>query len=283
MIVWLSSYPKSGNTYVRSLLSAYIFSKDGTFNFDLLKKFIQFPNKYIFDQLGLDCSDNLELVKNYVKAQEFINEKIGHKKNINFVKTHSSCASIKNTVFTNVKNTLGVIYIIRDPRNVLMSYSHHFQKNLNDAVEDIVGELNIGVGSKTHPPTFVGSWKFHYNSWKQFDKYNKFLLIKYEELIKNPEENLIRMLEFIFKLKNSEFKLNKEKLDKVIDSTSFQEMQNLENKYGFKEAATRKDTGKKIKFFNLGEKNNWKNSLDTKIVEKIENSFEVEMRELGYL
>ena len=59
MIVWLSSYPKSGNTYLRSLLSAYIFSKDGIFNFELLKNFIQFPNKFIFEKLGLNISNNL--------------------------------------------------------------------------------------------------------------------------------------------------------------------------------------------------------------------------------
>ena len=76
MIVWLSSYPKSGNTYIRSLLSAYIFSKDGSFKFELLKNFIQFPNKYIFEKLGLDISNNLELVKNYLNAQEFINNNI---------------------------------------------------------------------------------------------------------------------------------------------------------------------------------------------------------------
>ena len=80
MIVWLSSYPKSGNTYLRSLLGAYIYSHDGIFNFDLLKKnFIQFPNKYIFERLGLNTKDQLVLNKNYLKAQEFINQ-LGKKK-----------------------------------------------------------------------------------------------------------------------------------------------------------------------------------------------------------
>tara|TARA_Y100000992_G_scaffold181272_1_gene122410 strand:+ start:3257 stop:4108 length:852 start_codon:yes stop_codon:yes gene_type:complete len=283
MIVWLSSYPKSGNTYIRSLLSAYIFSKDGTFNFELLKKFIQFPNKYIFEKLGLDISNNLELVKNYLKAQEFINNNIGDKNDIHFVKTHSSCASIGDNIFTNVKNTLGVVYIVRDPRNILTSYAHHFQKSHEEAANDILGELNIGLNSKTHPPTFVGSWKFHYNSWKQLSKYDKFLLIKYEDLIKNPRDNLIRILEFIFKLKNKNFKLDKKKFDKAIETTTFSKMQNLEKKYGFKEAASKKGTNDKIKFFNLGEKNNWKSILDEKLTKRIENAFNKEMKELGYL
>ena len=282
MIVWLSSYPKSGNTYLRSLLSAYIFSKDGIFNFELLKNFIQFPNKFIFEKLGLNISNNLELVNNYIKAQEFIN-KMWKKNEIHFVKTHSSCASIGKNKFTDIKNTLGVVYIVRDPRNVVTSYAHHFQKSHEEAINDITGDLNIGVKSKTHPPTFVGSWQFHYNSWKQFNKYQRFLLIKYEDLIKNPEKNLLEILNFIFKLGNSKFKLDKNKFDNTIKSTSFEQMQKLEKNYGFFEAATQKKTGEKIKFFNLGKENNWKSTLDKLLVKKIENSFQNEMRELKYL
>ena len=45
MIIWIASYPKSGNTWIRSLLSAYLYTDDGNFNFDLLYKIAQFPNK----------------------------------------------------------------------------------------------------------------------------------------------------------------------------------------------------------------------------------------------
>ncbi len=282
MIVWLSSYPKSGNTYLRSLLSAYIFSDDGIFNFELLKNFIQFPNKFIFEKLGLNISNNLELESNYIKAQEYINQ-MGKKERIHFVKTHSSCASIGLNKFTDLKNTLGVVYIVRDPRNVVTSYSNHFQKSHEEATNDITGELSIGVNSKTHPSTFVGSWQFHYNSWKQFSKYQRFLLIKYEDLIKNPEKNLLQILKFIFNLGNSNFKLDKKKFENTIKSTSFKQMQILEKNYGFDEAATKKKTGEKIKFFNLGSENNWEKTLDVSLVKKIENSFTVEMKELKYL
>ena len=49
MIIWIASYPKSGNTYIRSFLSAYYFSKDGEFEFDLLKNIKQFPNTEFFE------------------------------------------------------------------------------------------------------------------------------------------------------------------------------------------------------------------------------------------
>ena len=57
MIVWLASYPKSGNTFVRSLLSSYIFSNDGSFNFELIKNIKQFPDNSLFNQIGVDTNN----------------------------------------------------------------------------------------------------------------------------------------------------------------------------------------------------------------------------------
>ena len=68
MIVWLASYPKSGNTFVRSLLSSYIFSKDGNFNFDLLKNIKQFPDNLLFRHIGIDINNEGEMFKNYINT-----------------------------------------------------------------------------------------------------------------------------------------------------------------------------------------------------------------------
>ena len=51
MIIWLASYPKSGNTLLRAMLSAYLFSKDGLFNFELLKNIPYFPSYNFFKNL----------------------------------------------------------------------------------------------------------------------------------------------------------------------------------------------------------------------------------------
>ena len=105
MIIWLASYPKSGNTLLRSMLTAYFYSKDGTFNFELLKNINQFPNQTLFKNLGIDENNELEVIKNYIKAQEWINKRSG--RSINFIKTHNSLNDINGHRFTNLKNTLG--------------------------------------------------------------------------------------------------------------------------------------------------------------------------------
>ena len=121
MFIWIASYPKSGNTLTRSLLASYFFSQNGNFDFDLIKNINQFPIKSLFLNLGIDIKNEKEVIKNYIKVQESINKK----NSIQFLKTHSYLFNIENSPFTNLENSLGVIYIVRDPRNVVISASHH--------------------------------------------------------------------------------------------------------------------------------------------------------------
>lgn len=280
MIIWLASYPKSGNTLVRSLLSSYFFSEDGEFNFEMLKKIDQFPHIKLFNQLGIDLSNKEEVEKNYIEAQKIINKKKG---GVQFWKTHNCFCKFDNKYpFTDLKNTAGVIYIVRDPRNVVSSYAHHYQKSLEDSFNDLKSTSVIKQSKNDQLPVLVGSWNFNYNSWKQLKSLNKYILIKYEDLISDTEKTFINIINFISKLINSKIEINEKKLKKVIEATSFEKIQKLEKKSGFSEAKIKKN-GEKINFFNLGPENKWEKNLDPKIKSDIENTFRLEMKEIGYL
>ena len=134
MIIWLASYPKSGNTLMRSLLSSYFFSKDGTFNFRLLKNIKQYPNGDLLTQLGVNINDPHEIAKSHIRVQEFINK---DKNSFKFLKTHSSFVKMDGFSFTDLANTLGAIHIVRDPRDVVLSYSKikdHPARNMSHAL-----------------------------------------------------------------------------------------------------------------------------------------------------
>ena len=109
------------------------------------------------------------------------------------------------------------------------------------------------------------------------------MLIKYEDLIRDKEKYFLIILKFIYKLNNSKFILNTKKFNQILETTSFEKMQKSEKQIGFFEGKIDENTKKKIPFFNLGPKNDWKKLLDDNTKEKIEKTFEKEMKELNYL
>ena len=284
MIVWLASYPKSGNTLVRSLLASYFFSKDGIYNFSLIKNIKQFPNIKLFEDLGIDIRNEKEVIANYVRVQQSFNKR----ESIQFLKTHSYLFNIENNAFTDLKNSLGVIYIVRDPRNVVTSLANHSSISIEESANYLIDKWYFGgnlnnFNEAMRTRLYTGTWATNYKSWQSFKSQGRYLLIKYEDLTNKKEEILIKMLKFIYKLNKKNFEVDKTKLKNVIDSTSFERMKALENEVGFDESKTEKMTGEKISFFNLGKKNDWKKIISLEIKDKIENAFKEEMKELGYL
>ncbi len=105
MIIWIASYPKSGNTWIRSLLSSYLFSSHGEFNFELLNNIEQFTSKNI----TVNTSDN-EQYQSRVSKNWIPSQKIANKDNkIHFFKTHNAMCTINNNKFTDKFNTIASI------------------------------------------------------------------------------------------------------------------------------------------------------------------------------
>ena len=93
-----------------------------------MKNIKQFPDNSLFKQLGVDINNEDEMYKNYINSQKILNKK----DTIMFLKTHSCFVNTKKFKFTDRHNTLGVIYIVRDPRNIIPSHLHkifRLQKN----------------------------------------------------------------------------------------------------------------------------------------------------------
>ena len=279
MFIWLASYPKSGNTLIRSMLASYFFSNDGIFNFGLIKNIKQFPKTDLFEKNGVNIHDEKEIIRNYIKVQEQINEK----SSIQFLKTHSYLFNIENNPFTNLEHTLGVIYIVRDPRSIVISSSNHNNCSHQTTTDQIIDGLPIRGDNKSSVFVYPGTWSGNYNSWKSFKSIQKYLLIKYEDLILDKEKSFLSILKFVHKLKKIDFVLDKKKFQNSLDSTNFNKLQDLENKKGFEESAIDKISGNKIKFFYLGPKNDWSKMLDKSLSTRIENIFQKEMIELGYI
>lgn len=278
MIIWLASYPKSGNTWIRAILTSLLFSEDGVFNINYLEKIKQYPVRKQFEGFTKNFNNIKEVMKYWITSQDRINLD----NEIKFFKTHNALCKIENYPFTNDKNTLATIYIVRDPRNVITSIANYYNYSYEEAKKFIFNSSQ-GIVSRDNKNisliTVLGSWSDHYVTWTKNNK--NLLLIKYEDLISNTESEIIKIIKFITKYKKIDF--DKRKIENCIKTTSFEELKKLERLGQFKEKDQNITIKEKTKFFNLGKENKWENILDKKIKEEIEIKFYKEMKELKYI
>ncbi len=277
MIIWIASYPKSGNTYLRSFISSYYFSKKGKFNFDLLLNILQFPSlKFTKKKINSE----LEACQSWIYNQKhfFSGDKI------HFIKTHSSLNKYKGYDFTAKNLSLGAIYIVRDPRNLITSMTHHYSLNYEQAYSKLINEKQTLLEKSTDGDhsnfTYLGSWSDHYKSWKNSNEF-KTLFIKYEDFENNKLDTFKKIVIFINSLKQNESSIDEKKFINSINSTNFSNLRNKEENEGFEESVYSK-TGEKKRFFNLGFNNRWQKILPKNILLKLNNTFQDDLNELGY-
>ena len=273
MIIWLASYPKSGNTWLRMFLKSYYqkskseFKLEDTVYDDFQSK--GFPSLSILKHFNIDYYKFSEIVKNWELMQDYINLN----NRINFVKTHNSMCTIGPYKFTSKKNTVGGIYLVRDPRDVLVSYSHHVGLNYETAFKHMSSSDNY-ESTETHKISLLGSWADHYNSWKNY-KSNKVLIIKYEDMVSDEFNTFYKIINYLNQIADTE--INEDKLREALKKTKFDELQKMEKKQGFIEK------GKGKLFFRKGKTGSWKDELSVNLIKKVEKAFYKEMIELGYL
>ena len=292
MILWLASYPKSGNTWVRTILAQIIYNNfDSEKVIETSKKIRLYPSKKDFLELDEDFKlliyppDKKKIIldktiSNWNTSQS----KININKEINVFKTHNMLCKLtsknKEYAFTSIENTIGVIHVVRDPRNVITSLINHYSFESDEQAIDFLTNENQTIGLEDNTiPQILSSWGHHYNSWKRFPKNN--LLIKYEDLIQNPKIEIERLIEFCknyFKIR-----ISKNDINKIVLNSSFENLKSLETKGFFNENAINKKTGEVKKFFNLGKNNEWKSLVRSKTTDQIEKCFKNEMKDLDYI
>ena len=282
MIFWIASYPKSGNTWLRSLLCAYYYSSDGNFNQKLLKNISQFPQKHHFANFDYNPKIVTDTSRFWIKAQNEINRD----SKLKFFKTHNILGAINNNNFTNKENSIGGIYLVRDPRNIITSLQNHFELNKDEALKFMLSEkkylYDYNQANDFSDFQLISSWEKNYKSWTKQDIF-PIKVIKYEELMNNTFETFKEIIIFIEKITKIEKIFIESKAKNSIQSTSFNKMKKIEQSKGFNESVLSKNHSKKIPFFHLGPKNDWKKILNEDFTKNATLKFKPLLTELNYI
>ena len=232
-----------------------------------------------FSKLGSNNKE--EASKNWI----FNQNSFFRNSDLNLVKTHNCLYPFKGNEFTTKNESLGAIYIVRDPRNVITSLKNHYELSYDEAFNFITNERRyIYDQHKAEDYSdfqFIGSWKTNFQSWKYQNEIPiKFL--KYEDLLNNTYTTSLEIIEFINMILKKDLKVDNKKLKNAVNSTSFEKLKKEESEKGFSEAILSKQKKKKIPFFYLGPENDWRKILDQDIQKKIFENFKVNLKELSY-
>jgi len=285
-IFWIASYPKSGNTLIRTILVSLFFTNDGKFNFKLLDLILLFEHTQRLEYIKKKCPEDFEKLKDANVIYKYFlelqtKEKLGLKEDFCFLKTHGAQLNYYDQSFTTKENSRGLIYIVRDPRDVAISYAKHFNKSIDDQIDFMIDQksrisfLQNSKNKNINAFAPLSSWDVHFNSWKDFDIPK--LIIRYEDLIKNKKNIILLLIEFFEKNYQFNFSNIEQKIENILLTTNFKIMQEYEKQNKFKEASNHSN------FFRFGTSNQWKNVLNKKQTTLIENNFLKVMKLLHYL
>lgn len=242
--IFLVTYPKSGTNWVGFFLACALLSK----------------NKEREEQ-------NLTLVtyRNYVQN---VNYEYRKDKTID-----SSISSTSPRIFTvhatQDPRLKRVIYLVRDPRDVLASY-YFYQKRNNPSLKTSMKEfIEKSVIRKEIWPC---DWAEHVADWLNNASSHDLLFLRYEDLKLNPELWFSKILQFC------NIELDAAQLSEAIENSSFENMSRLESSYGMKGQSNNSE----IKFMRKGRAGGWREDLDLDSVRLIQQEYGSLMRKLGY-
>ena len=275
-IVWLASYPKSGNTWLRILLSHYFKNDNKGFNLNNLITDGIASNRDIFEEAtGLDSSEitNDEIDNLRPMVYRYLSESSNQ---LLYYKIHDANHKNKNNEYLIPEDvTHKVIYLIRNPLDVAVSFAFHSAIEIGQAVNFICNE-NATFCSTNKLLSFqlrqlVFSWNSHVKSWTE-DKRLDVHVVKYEDLLADASGEFEKIIHFI------ELSVNKSALQYAVKNSKFDKMRKIEDNEGFREKPLYS-----ARFFRKGEMDDWKNYLSGYQVKTIQDCSAEMMEKYGYI
>ena len=276
-IFWVASYPKSGNTWMRAVLANLLLAKDRPLSLNEIgEACASEANVHWYLPLLKDTDESLDdlpperLMELRQRAQQRI---VGVNKNDVFVKTHSFNGRYLGYPLIRPDFTMGAVYILRDPRDVVVSAADHWGISLDEMI-DCLGAPETETAPMPGRQVFekLSAWSWHVQSWTAPKMPWPTLVFRYEDLLADPVRHFGQLAKSLGLSKDPA------RIRQVVEWTSFKKLQSMESQEGFIE---RSDFSER--FFRVGKSGQWRQHLSPGQIARIEHDHGEQMRRFGYL
>lgn len=274
--IWIASYPKSGNTWVRvfihNLMRELRGAAEGAQDINALDDWTRREGltQSFARRLGKSAQDaspvEIAAARPLVQA-----DLVGRHDGPIFIKTHNAVANVEGHPTINFDVTLAAIYIVRNPLDVAVSYAHHSALPIERIIDTMADRAKCVEGGERRVYEFTGSWSFHAASWMSVP-YRPVLALRYEDLLAAPERTFGRLAAFL------RLQPNARQLRHAIEKSSFAELARQEEAQGFVEKPQQAE-----RFFRVGKAGQWKEALSATQVKAIITAHAPMMMRFGYV
>jgi hypothetical protein len=276
-IVWLASYPKSGNTWLRMFLYQMMRIEGGhPRDEDELNK-LDRASMYearlfgLFEQFlgkSLAAASDAEVANVRPLVHSTIVDRVG---GVAMVKTHNVFGHLGSVPIVNLKVSAGTIYIVRDPRDVAPSLASHLGTSIDEAISVMATSGYRTANSAETAFEIWGTWSEHVYSWT-VEPHEAVLVLRYEDMLEKPTETFRAVSAHLRQTPDDAV------LTEAIELSSFDKLKRQEEQYDFRERSERAD-----RFFVSGKAGGWKERLSQAQAQRIVDAHAEQMKRFGYI
>lgn len=272
----LCSYLKSGNTWLRAVLDC-VLNERAKIQLSELYTIPIISRRSDFDNImGVDSSDltTEEIMQSHA---EFCRLLAASNQAARIHKVHNCYAppspDIEPPIPIDVLNK--VVYIVRDPRDVAVSFAHHINRSVDRAIA-IMGDSSTTLAAvqtiyQAQLPQHLSSWSRHVESWLDNRDINLHL-IRYEDMLTAPLDTFHAVIQFL------NLQCEHTRLEQILNICRFDALRQQEENHGFRERPKNSAV-----FFRRGVAGGWQDTLTTQQAQTIVDEHGAVMRRLGYL
>ncbi len=276
-IVWVASYPKSGNTWARAFLHNLVRvqnGEDGEQDINEMARFStwELDKKRYADFLGFE-PDNSTHRDEIAATRHAVHQQIADSLHgIIFIKTHNCLLLDRGHSTINFAVTAGAIYVVRNPLDIAISYAHHAGSSIDEAIERM-SLINAETdGSEVAVYEVHGSWSQHVWSWTR-KPHRALHVVRYEDMLADPQTAFAGMARHLH------LTATRRQLGRAIERSSFARLKAQETEKGFRERPPNADQS----FFREGRAGQWKEVLTTAQIDRIVRDHGELMQRFNYL